>query len=199
MNVLIRIAGFVLLGLISSGSVATTIYKSVDADGRVTFSDQPPPDEDVVDILEYRDPEPNTSALDRERIEAMREVTDRMAADRREREASRADARAARQQQAQPAYPQPYDYEAGYYGGYPGYYPVRRVRRPHPGLRPPYGPPHVRPPIAHPPIARPPQQSSHPAQPRQAVGFNTHPANLVRRHYTSAARRVFYREPIIGR
>ena len=197
MNRFSFIAGCAALLLLSMESMGTTIYKSVDAEGRVTFSDQPPPGDEVVDVLEYREPGPTTSALDRERIEAMREVTERMAADRREREADRARARAARQQAA-PSSGYPGDTpEADYDRTYTGFYPAYRVRKPRPGFRPPHArPPHVRPPVARPPVQRPPEAGDDSGQ---AVGFNSWPASLIRRHYTSAARRVFYREPVIVR
>jgi hypothetical protein len=172
-----------LLLLVGFEARATTIYKSVDAQGRVSFSDQPPVAAEVVDVYEYREPSPSRSALDAERIEAMREVTERMAADRREREASRARARANREAQAGNGFYHQeytdYDYGPGYF---PGYRPTIFLRRRHrPGVHPP---------IAHPPVAVPPIER--PAAPRHATRLNQYPASLIRRHYTSAARRVFY-------
>jgi hypothetical protein len=184
-----------LLFVVCFEARATTIYKSVDAQGRVSFSDQPPAGADVVDVYEYHEPPPSRSALDVDRIEAMREVTERMAADRREREASRARARANRQAQAGPDagngfYPQEYrghdykDYGPGFFYGYrPAVFPRRRHR---PGGHPPI----AHPPIAHPPVVTPPLER--PADSRHATRLNQYPASLIRSHYTSAARRVFY-------
>ncbi len=158
--------------------LATTVYKSVDSSGHISFSDQPPISGTLVEIREYKDPAPVSSAVDTARLQAMREVTDRMAADRREREAARLAARRLKyeQQVAQEPY---YDYP--YYGGYTGSY----HRRNRPGIRPPG----VRPPGIRPPGMRPP------VHPRRPIGgpaiLSQYPAKLVRRHYTGAARRVF--------
>ena len=208
----LRIAAGAALLLASLEGGATTIYKSVDAQGRVTYSDQPPLVDEVVDVYEYREPPPSRSALDVERIEAMREVTERMAADRREREAKRARARTTGR------HPQPapgggngfydddygdYDYAPGFYEGYrPAVY-HRRVHKRRPGIHPPIArPPIARPPIGRPPIGRPPMgrppmgrpPEGWPADSRRATRLNQYPASLIRRHYTSAARRVFYGE-----
>ncbi len=152
---------------------ATTVYKSVDSRGHISFSDQPPISGTLVEIREYKDPAPLSSAVDSARLQAMREVTDRMAADRREREATRLEARRLKyaQQAAQEQY---YDYP--YYGGYTGGY----HRRHRPGIRPPG----IRPPGMRPPV-----------HPQRLIGgpaiLSQYPAKLVRRHCTGAARRVF--------
>jgi hypothetical protein len=189
-----------LLLSFAAAAGSTTIYKSVDGQGRVTFSDQPPDRGEVVDILEYSEPQPRPPALDLQRIEAMREVTDRMAADRREREASRARARAARQSRDSiPAYNGDYDSSGDRYEDYypyrryhSGFNPVRVIHKPPGHRRPGFRPHHP-----HPPIARPHPRP--PAHTGRAAGFNQYPANLIRRHYTSAARRVFYNQPYPGR
>ena len=84
-----RVLGTIFL-LFCLPCAAATIYKSVDAQGRVTYSDQLPVDTTVVDILEYTETAPTLAADDAARLAEMRDTTDRMAADRREREASRA-------------------------------------------------------------------------------------------------------------
>ena len=43
---------------------AATIYKSVDARGRVTYSDQAPLETNVVEILEYTETAPTLAADD---------------------------------------------------------------------------------------------------------------------------------------
>lgn len=163
------IALLVGLGLALAGppAVATTVYKTVDEKGRVSFSDQPPPAGAPVEVLDYNMPTVTPSAMDTARLEAMRETTDRMAADRREREEHRAklraDARAA-QAAANPA-PAYEDY----------YYPYRVVRRGvyYPGIgRPPHlkpRPPVVRPPLARPPAIRPPGAGQSPIKPPGAM------------------------------
>lgn len=68
-----------------------TVYKSVDAQGRVTFSDKPPKDAVKVEPQDLP-PVPSEEELEaarqrtHEELQQGRELTDRMAADRRERE-----------------------------------------------------------------------------------------------------------------
>jgi len=189
---------YILLCLLLAPLVgATTVYKTVDERGRVSFSDQPPAQvTQLVEVLQYATSTRAPSALDIARIEAMREVTDRMAADRRERENRRAQARRQASAYAEPAY---YDasypdnsgsfyYEKSYYGsGYPVY--GKPWLRPPNGLRPPaHRPPSVRPPIARPPLG----QATHRPRPGIANPPRAYPASLVRRHYTGTAREVFY-------
>ena len=124
---------------------AATIYKSVDAKGRVTYSDQLPIETTLVDILEYTETAPTLAADDAERLAEMRETTDRMAADRREREASRAKAREDRvATQTVLVQQEPY------------YYPVYGRRRHHPVIRPP-----IHRPL---PIGQPAIRSQYPAK-----------------------------------
>jgi hypothetical protein len=105
---------------------AATIYKSVDAQGRVSYSDQAPVETTVVEILEYSETAPTLAADDAARLADMRETTDRMAADRREREASRARVREDRvTTQIVQVQQEPY------------YYPVYSRRRHHSFIRPP--------------------------------------------------------------
>lgn len=69
-------------------STATTVYRTVDAQGVVTFSDTPPPDGVGAEALQVVVPQ--SSAGDSlQQLEAMRQTTDRMALDRQEREAQR--------------------------------------------------------------------------------------------------------------
>ena len=79
----------------------TTVYRTVDAQGTVTFSDQPPADAQA-QVLSIEVPPPAEPGLLEERLEAMRETTARMAADRRARESQRAELAAARQPEPQP-------------------------------------------------------------------------------------------------
>lgn len=196
------------LCVIAPATLAATVYKTVDAEGRVTYSDQPPGEGEVAEVLDIQLPERNPSDVedDLARIEAMRETTDRMAADRREREAARAKARAeaeaARATAYQPDSPD-YYYPDNYYGGsistssrysysgwrggiYIGNGPVRP--------RPPYArPPHHRPPHGRPPNVRPPFRPGYDNQDAAQPGFSYNaPANQIRRRYTGKAREVFY-------
>ena len=177
-----RRAGFargVFLGCALAAQLAgaATVYKSVDEQGRVTFSDQPPA-AGKVEVLQYHIAGKSRSALDTARLEAMRETTDRMAADRREREAARARARsqaAAQRAAAAPTYVYPED----------RYYSSAYLLPGRPLVRPPQRPPHVRPPHLRPPSGRPPAAAFNPKQFRG-------PGNIVRRNYSGRARDIFY-------
>ena len=65
--------------------VAATVYKSVDENGVVTFSDTPP-DTDTAEEVQINVQEGLSPEESAARLEEMRETTDRMAADRCERE-----------------------------------------------------------------------------------------------------------------
>lgn len=129
---------------------AATVYKTVDENGVVSFSDTPPATDAPVETMKIDAPTPEVSADEQQRLQDMRETTDRMAADREAREQQRAELR---KEQSQPATPAPdYTDYMGYSGGSTGYYDRYPLRRPgyRPGLKP-------RPeqPIARPPVARP--------------------------------------------
>lgn len=130
-----------------------TVYKSVDEQGVVTFSDRPPIDAAQLERLQIDTPPPSTTGEYEQNLEAMRDTTDRMAADRREREKHRAELREL--QARTDAYKEPrYDTrdhdDYSYVSGYRDYYPGGGYR---PG-KPPWRPGH-RPKPEH-PIARPP-------------------------------------------
>ncbi|MEQ9462121.1 MAG: DUF4124 domain-containing protein [Haliea sp.] len=91
-----------LLRLLFSGVLAfacaaaaapTTVYRTVDEQGVVSFSDQPPADPAAAEVIAVNPPQAAPAAESLQQLEAMRETTERMAADRREREAQRAAAR----------------------------------------------------------------------------------------------------------
>jgi hypothetical protein len=159
---MIKFLGTILL-LFCLPCAAATIYKSVDEKGRVTFSDQMPVKNTLVDVLNYTATAPTLAADDAARLDQMRETTDRMAADRREREESRARIRKERAPQQLVLVQQE------------SYYPLygRRYRRPI-----------VRPPMYRPPMHRPLSVG------RSAIR-SQYPAKLIRQHYTGAAARVF--------
>ncbi|MHA7817549.1 MAG: DUF4124 domain-containing protein [Pseudohaliea sp.] len=114
-----------------------TIYRTVDAQGTVTFSDQPP-DDGTAEVLSIDVPPAADPALLERRLDAMRETTERMAADRRARENARAELAAARQPAPRPeAGPAPVPrtlvVPATPLYGWPAY---RHPWRPRPSLRP---------------------------------------------------------------
>lgn len=126
-----------LLGF-AAPACATTVYKSVDANGKVTFSDQPPvgASTETIEIGDYTVPD---SVETEARLRAMRETTDRLRDDRLERERQR--------NSTQPASPyvvyqqQPQRIE----DSNPGYLvPVYRPRYPY---RPQYPDHHPQPPL----------------------------------------------------
>lgn len=166
--------------------MAQTVYRSVDENGVVTFSDAPPGGEVEVESITIDAPQAQSPEAARQRLEDMRETTDRMAADRREREKHRAEMRelqARNQPQSQPTY------ERGYDDYYPYSYTSSRVSRKRyygdtpwrPGYRPDYGyrpGDNSRPRPEH-PIARPPlrpgigNQPQYRPQPNVNVGSNS--------------------------
>lgn len=138
---------------------AQTVYRSVDEDGVVSFSDTPPAGEQAAEELEIDVPPPQDPQVYSQRLDDMRETTDRMAEDRRAREKHRAELRgiaardAARPQSYQPDLVDQYSTSWSGTGGYyyqPGRPPWRPGYRPkpeHPIHRPPI---HVQPQPSHP-------------------------------------------------
>ncbi len=106
-----------------------TVYRSVGADGVVTFTDRPPADDVPAQAYHIDVPAAHSPQDYQQRLDDMRETTDRMAADRRERELHRAQLREIAAREAAPAPaapPQVIDYgissSTWYAPGY-GYYP----------------------------------------------------------------------------
>ncbi len=131
---------------------AETVFRSVDESGAVTFSDTPPEGDVEVETITIDTPQAQSPEAARQRLEDMRETTDRMVADRQAREKHRAEMREL-QARTQPP-PQQVD-APGYYDYYPVYSGTRTVRRDYYGgtpWRPGHG---LRPRPEH-PIARPP-------------------------------------------
>jgi len=129
---------------------ATTVYKTVDENGVVGFSDTPPAIETEAEVLKISTQPAPSPGEHLSNLEAMRETTDRMAADRREREKHRAQLKeiAAKTD----GYHNPPQQN---YSDY--YYPIYSRNYPHSG-RPPYHPGY-RPKPEH-PVARPPMLST---------------------------------------
>jgi len=165
-------------------TMAATVYKTVDENGVVSYSDTPPADDVQVEILEIFSAAPALSESAQEQLEAMRETTDRMVADRQQREQHRAELRKLQAQSEPPTQVIEYATPPSYVGGtYPVYYP-------YPGYRPGRG---HRPRPEH-PIARPPLRPGSPGQvPARGVispGYD-YPASLIRRGYSPAVRAAF--------
>lgn len=153
--------------LCTSPTLATTVYRTVNEDGSVTFSDVPPASGGA-DIIEIAPPPPQPDDKQQQRLEDMRATTDRMAQARRAREKHRAELRKLRAE-SEPQYVTGYLPDPVYIGSHP-----RRVRH-HIPHRP--GHPVVRPPLR-------PQVGSR-------SGFNDYPASLIRRKYSPAVREAF--------
>ena len=127
--------------------LATTVYKSMDETGAVSFSDTLPEDSPAIETFEITIHEA-ASTDSTELLEEMRQTTHRMAADRREREKHRAEMRQLQlhnsRQKNKPVYPPHYDTITSSYSTAGSYYryPLKRPAWPrHPIVRPPLRPP----------------------------------------------------------
>lgn len=133
-------------------SQGTTVYRHVDENGVVTFSDTPPEGELEAEAVNIATPPAQNPDSYLENLDAMRETTDRMAADRRERERHRAelrelsagsdapqDTRVAQDREYTDYWPV---YRAPIYGrpGRPPWRPGYRPKPEHPVAGPPYRP-----------------------------------------------------------
>ncbi len=144
----------VSLGLAAASALGqnTTVYRHVDEKGVVTFSDTPPEGELEAETVNIAAPAAQDPDAYLKNLDAMRETTDRMAADRREREKHRAELREINESNQGSQGTQVVEYReySDYwpvYGG-PGYTtpgrppwrPGYRPRPEHPIARPPYRP-----------------------------------------------------------
>jgi hypothetical protein len=129
----------VLLVLFSSMVFAATkVYKTVDENGVVSFSDISPEQGDV-EILKINAATPQPDVDQQANLDAMRETTDKMATDRREREKHRAELKEIAAEKKAAITPQPI--YTNYYPVYPGnYLNPGRPRPVHPIARPPLRP-----------------------------------------------------------
>lgn len=177
--------------LCSLPGLAATVYRSVDENGVVSFSDTRPEVETPVDTLQIDGRAPQVSEAEQQRLKDMRDTTDRMAADRMAREKHRAQMRQL-QAKAQPQYPAQYpDYYDPVYVGSSGYsrysrYPVRRPWRPGYRARPEH--PIARPPL-RPPLHRPGRNPV--THVRTSLPGNSYPASQVRKYYPPKVRAAF--------
>ncbi|MEH6585926.1 MAG: DUF4124 domain-containing protein [Halioglobus sp.] len=132
---------------------AQTVYRSVDETGAVSFSDTPPENDKDAEEVSLNVVAPQDPEAYQQNLDDMRETTDRMAEDRREREKHRAEMRelAARTapQQSQPQqqnlvdqYSTSWGYEGSYYNrpGRPPWRPGYRPKPEQPIYRPPLQP-----------------------------------------------------------
>lgn len=157
---------------------AATVYRSVDENGVVEFSDTHPADAPFAQKLHIDTPAPQPDALQQQHLEEMRKTTDRMAADRMAREKHRAELREleTRSQPQLPSTEPDTIYIGGYRGGGRRHFPGYDLR-----LHPEY------------PVARPPLHPSagHPSAGRPATIYDDYPASLIRRHYDPRVREAF--------
>jgi Domain of unknown function (DUF4124) len=168
-----------LLLLCCLPSFAATVYKSIDANGVVTYSDSPPADDVMVETLVFDELTVPAAENERQRLQDMRETTDRMIADRMAREKHRAEVRklaAEAQAQSRQQQPPAEDDSVTFYPGYYGGYPIHRPWWPPNHLRP-------RPPLLPPVVERPPLIRPLPG--------NNYPASLIRRHYDPKVQEAF--------
>lgn len=121
-----RIGLIIILLLVCVPTTAqTTVYKSVDSSGRVTFSDKPPLNvTTTVETLHYVERPVGRSAEDSARFEAMREVTAKITEARISRENTRLEQKI--QHPVYEDYPQPY--YGPRRGGGRNYYPQYPIR-----------------------------------------------------------------------
>jgi Domain of unknown function (DUF4124) len=157
---------------------AATVYKTVDETGVVSFSDTPPAEGIAVETVVIEEQAPVSGALTEQRLEDMRETTDRMVADRLAREKHRAEMRAIElQSNAQQSSRETIEY----YDTptvYPDYarYPVRRHWR---------TPNHPQHPIVRPPLLPPARPGLPGIRP---LPGNDYPASLIRKSYDPKVR-----------
>ncbi|MEE4278508.1 MAG: DUF4124 domain-containing protein [Halieaceae bacterium] len=110
---------------------AQTVYRSIQDDGVTSFSDTPPEARKAEKIV-IDTPKPSNDASLEERLATMRETTERMAEDRRERERHRAELKALRTPAVEREPQPPVVAQPAY-----TYWPVARppLWRPHPSPR----------------------------------------------------------------
>lgn len=162
---------------------SATVYKTVDENGVVSYSDTAPAPEQEAEVMVIDVQAPQDSESAQEQLEAMRETTDRMVADRQQREKHRAEMRKLQAENEPP--PQAIEYGAPVdnSGIYTGYYPYP-VYRPGGGYRPRPGHPIARPPLRPRPPGYPPREDI-------ISPGHDYPASLIRRGYSPPVRAAF--------
>lgn len=133
---------------------AQTVYRTVDENGVVSFSDTPPEGDQPVEAMTLDVPAAQDPEVYQQNLEAMRESTDRMVEDRQAREKHRAEMRELAARSAPPTTQAPQtlvdqystgwssSYNSGHYyrPGRPPWRPGYRPRPEHPIHRPPVRP-----------------------------------------------------------
>jgi hypothetical protein len=182
---LYRLLVSVCLLSVVTGLHAATVYKTVDDNGVVSYSDTPPAEDIATETLVIDVQDPQLTETEQQRMEDMRATTDRMVADREAREKHRAELReqqarnqAERQRAASP------DYLVIESDTYPVYYP-------YPVRRPGWNRPRPSHPIARPPL-RPPGYGRPPVAVPHSPGHD-YPASLIRKGYSPEVRAAFER------
>ncbi|MGD9660469.1 MAG: DUF4124 domain-containing protein [Porticoccaceae bacterium] len=112
---------------------AATVYKYRNANGAITYSDNPPLHTDDYEIIELQSQQPGDPEAHRQMLDQMTATSDRLQADRRQREKDRQDSAPSRASPP-PYYPQTGEPQTSYYPGYP-YYHRPYHRNPRPPLR----------------------------------------------------------------
>jgi hypothetical protein len=162
---------------------AATVYKSIDENGVVTYSDTRPTHDTQVETLLFDEQAPAPAEQAQQRLQDMRETTDRMVADRTAREKQRAEMRKLEAQinAQKAAQERPVDdNNAAIYTGYYGY-PARRPWWPSHKPRPEH-------PIAHPPLLPPVEERPPIIRP---LPGNDYPASLIRKYYDPKVQEAF--------
>ena len=120
---------------------ATRIYKSIDADGNITYSSVPPTDAKHIEKMHVPSNfEVESTSQDTSNLDQIKAAAEQLEADRKQREQEREEARKKlAEQEAKKPIEKPPEREIHYYPVYPPYYYPRpgRPRPPHPHPRPP--------------------------------------------------------------
>ena len=163
---------------------AATIYKSIDENGVVSFSDTRPAEHVLLETVVIDEQIAPPSGQTQQRLQDMRETTDRMVADRMAREKHRAELRQLEaqinaQQSSRDGSNRVDSSPVTSVNTWPVFVPWRPWRPHHPK------PDH---PIAHPPL-RPPVNSRPPGM--RPLPGNDYPASLIRKSYDPKVRDAF--------
>lgn len=112
-----------LIAGVTCTAVGQTVYKSVDANGNITYSDTPPDNTVLLETITLKGDIDHDNGIEQSNalIEQMANVTDRLKQDREDRDKARQEERAAAVQPQPEAPPQIYREE--YYYPSSGYYP----------------------------------------------------------------------------
>ncbi len=181
-----RIVAVAGLLIAANAAAQHAAYKSIDANGNVTYSATPPPDAARAEAVELTPP-PAATEIEaaQQRAQALQELGDQASREREERSVQRAESHQAAREEAarqQPAEPPEAAYDGGYGWGFPAY-PVYPPGYLPPGGRPPWPERPAPPPPAVNTMTRPnhpaywPRQPDRPPdiKPRPPGGLNTLP------------------------